>query len=147
MRARGFGRADFHKLHPAGVLGNRLQPVSTVMHRGGAIPLVAPETPMLEAVVEMTAKRLGAVGVAEEGRLVGVITDGDLRRHLDALSDSTAGDIMTREPKLVRPITLAEDALALMAHHKITVLFVVDDPGDPRPIGIVHIHDLSPAGA
>jgi arabinose-5-phosphate isomerase len=145
MRARGFGRADFHKLHPAGAIGKRLQPVSAIMRSGEAIPLVAPGTPMLEAVVEMTAKRLGAVGVADDGgRLIGVITDGDLRRHLDELSDATAGAIMTREPKLVRPITLAEDALALMGRHKITLLFVVDDPADPRPIGVVHIHDLAP---
>jgi arabinose-5-phosphate isomerase len=146
MRARGFGRADFHKLHPAGALGNRLQPVSAIMRRGEAIPLVAPETSMLEAVVEMTAKRLGVVGVADEqGHLLGVITDGDLRRHLDELSEATAAQIMSRNPKLVRPITVVEDALAQMGHHRITVLFVVDDPADPRPIGIVHIHDLAPA--
>jgi arabinose-5-phosphate isomerase len=146
MRDRGFSRTDFHKLHPAGALGKRLQPISAVMRRGPAVPLVSPDTPMLEAAIEMTAKRLGVVGVADDaGRLVGVITDGDLRRNLHRLSHASAGAIMSRQPKLVRPISLVEDALAMMAHHKITLLFVVDDPGDPRPIGVVHIHDLSPA--
>lgn len=115
------------------------------MRRNGAVPLVAPETPMLEAVVEMTAKRLGVIGVVgADGLLQGVITDGDLRRHIGMLSDATAGMIMTRRPKVVRPAVLVEDALAQMVHHKITTLFVVEDPGRPRPIGIVHIHDLSP---
>ena len=145
MRARGFGRADFHRLHPAGSLGNRLKAVSSVMRRGEELPLVRPDTPMLEAVVEMTAKRLGVVGVVDESDLlVGVVTDGDLRRNLDRLSHATAGEIMTSHPKVVRPITMAEDALAVLTHHKITVLFVVDDPALPKPIGVVHIHDLSP---
>jgi arabinose-5-phosphate isomerase len=145
MRARGFGRSDFHRLHPAGALGKRLQPVSAVMRRDDALPLVRPETPMIEAVVEMTAKRLGMVGVADDaGVLLGVITDGDLRRHLGEIPNATAGQIMTRQPKVVRPIVLGEDALGLMVRHKITTLFVVEDPAHPRPIGVVHIHDLSP---
>ena len=144
MRARGFGRAEFHRVHPAGALGRRLQPVSAVMRRGDAIPLVGPELPMLEAVVIMSAKRLGMVGVTgSDGQLVGIVTDGDLRRHLAELSNATVGDVMTRDPKTVRPIVTAEDALALMLHHRITTLFVVDDPAEPRPVGVVHIHDLS----
>ena len=145
MRARGFGRSDFRRLHPAGALGNRLRPVSSAMRTGDAIPLVRPDTPMIEAVIEMTAKRLGVVGVADEqGRLVGIITDGDLRRNLSRLSCASAGEIMTRDPKVVRPITLVEDALAILARYKITLLFVVHDSAAPRPIGVVDIHDLSP---
>jgi len=148
MRARGFGRVDFRRIHPAGALGARLKPVSNVMRQGEEVPLVRPETPMLEAIVEMTAKRLGMVGVVDEcGLLVGIITDGDLRRNLALLSQATAGDIMTRGPKVVRPITMVEDALAILTRHKITVLFVVDDPALPKPQGVVHIHDLSPVAA
>jgi arabinose-5-phosphate isomerase len=148
MRARGFGRADFHRIHPAGALGARLKAVSSVMRRGEELPLVRPDTPMLEAIVEMTAKRLGMVGVVDEhGLLIGIITDGDLRRNLAALSHATAGEIMTHNPKVVRPITMAEDALAVLTRHKITVLFVVDDPALPKPVGVVHIHDLSPVAA
>lgn len=143
MRARHFGRRDFHRLHPGGALGTRLRPVSSEMHHGSAVPLVRADTPMLEAVLEMTAKRLGLVGVVDgQGLLVGVVTDGDLRRNLDRLSRSTAGDIMTRRPKLVRPAALASDAREMMAQHKITALFVVEDPGHPLPIGVIHIHDL-----
>jgi len=148
MRARGFGRADFCRLHPAGALGSRLRAVSAVMRTGDAIPLVHPDTPMLEAVVEMTTKRLGAVGVIDKaGRLVGVITDGDLRRNLHRLSDGCAGDIMSRNPKVVRPTLMVENALTVFSRHKVTILFVVDDPADPRPVGVVHIHDLSPVRA
>ena len=148
MRARGFGQADFHRLHPAGALGDHLKPISAVMRRDDALPIVAPDTPMLEAVVEMTAKRLGVVGVVDdEGMLVGVVTDGDLRRNLGRLAQATAGQIMTRHPRLIRPITLVGDARAQLASARITVLFVVDDPAEPRPIGIVHIHDLATAAA
>ena len=99
---------------------------------------------MLQAVVEMTAKRLGLVGVVnDKGVLVGVITDGDLRRNLDVLPEATTSTIMTLDPKVVRPITMSEDALAMLRHHKITALFVVEDPARPKPIGVVHIHDLS----
>jgi arabinose-5-phosphate isomerase len=145
MRDRGFGAADFYRVHPAGSLGKRLRPVATVMRRGDAVPLVRPETPMLEAVVEMTAKRIGATGVVDDqGRLVGVITDGDLRRSLGRLSGGTAGDVMTPNPKTTRSITTVEDALARCVKHGISVLFVVDDPAFPKPDGVVHIHDLSP---
>jgi arabinose-5-phosphate isomerase len=148
MRARGFGKADFRRLHPAGALGNRLRAVSAVMRSGDAIPLVRPDTPMLEAVVEMTAKRLGAVGVVDESNLlVGVITDGDLRRNLHRLPHALAGDIMSCNPKVVRPIAIVEDALTVFSRHKVTILFVVQDPAIPRPVGVVHIHDLSPVRA
>ena len=146
MRRRGFGRVDFHRLHPAGALGARLKPVSSVMRRGVSLPLVRPDTLMLETVVEMTEKRLGVVGVVDADHiLLGIITDGDLRRHLDELPHATAAEVMTSDPKVVRPITLAEDALEMMNQLKITALFVVEDPADPRPVGLVHIHDFPPA--
>jgi len=144
MRDRGFGAADFYKVHPAGALGRRLSPVAAVMRRGDAIPTVRPDAPMLEAVVEMTEKRIGATGVVDdEGRLIGIITDGDLRRNLSRLSAATAGDIMTPNPKTTKSITTIEDALGHCADQGISVLFVVDDPS-ARPDGVVHIHDLSP---
>jgi arabinose-5-phosphate isomerase len=148
MRDRGFGAADFYRVHPAGALGQRLRPVASLMRRGDAMPTVRPQTPMIEAVLEMTAKRIGATAVVDDdGRLVGVITDGDLRRNLARLAAATAGEIMTPNPKTTRSITTIEDALTHCLNHRISVLFVVDDPAFPKPDGVVHIHDLSPRAA
>ena len=143
MRARGFGRAEFRRLHPGGALGSRLSPVASVMHAGAAMPLAPPAMAMMEAVVEMTAKRLGVLGVVDDdGLLAGVVTDGDLRRHMAALAGATVGDVMSTGPQVVLPETVVDDALAILSRHKITSLFVVDDLARPRPLGVVHIHDL-----
>jgi arabinose-5-phosphate isomerase len=143
LQARGFVRQDFQRLHPSGALGHQIRPVSALMHAGEAMPLVGEATPMLEAIVEMTAKRLGVVGVVDgSGELSGVITDGDLRRHLAELADARAVDVMTRSPKVIPAYTLAGDARVLMHDHRITALFVVADPASRRPEGVVHIHDL-----
>lgn len=145
MRDRGFGAADFYKIHPAGAIGERLRPVAAVMRRGESIPMVKPDAPMLDAVVEMTEKRIGATGVVDdEGRLIGVITDGDLRRNLSRLSEATAGEIMNPNPKTTTSIATVEDALARCAEQGVSLLFVVDDTVSARPEGVVHIHDLSP---
>lgn len=142
MRARGFDRSQFARLHPGGTLGERLKPVASRMHSGERLPLVDQALPLDQAVLEMTAKRLGLVGVTDgDGRLVGVVTDGDLRRNLDRLATSTAGEIMTREFKSVPPDTLVDDAAPLFEHHRITALFVVDEASG-RPLGLLHIHDL-----
>jgi arabinose-5-phosphate isomerase len=146
LERRGFTPGDFSVLHPGGKLGAMLRTVGDLMHGPPELPLVAPDTPMAEAVVVMSAKRWGCVGVcAADGRLVGVITDGDLRRHIDGLLRHTAGEVMTRTPKVAPPGLLAAEALKLMTDvaPPTTVLFVVDDQ---RPVGILHVHDLLRAG-
>ena len=144
MRAKGFTRTDFGKLHPGGALGARLRPVRRLMHRDAALPLVGPGTSMHDAVVEMSAKRLGAVGVLDgEGRLAGVITDGDLRRHIADGLDHPAEHFMTAAPKTIAPDALVDDAIRLFDEYLITVLFVVEEE---RPVGVLHIHDLTKIG-
>lgn len=139
MREKGFSRTDFGRLHPGGSLGARLKPVARLMHGGGDVPLIGEKASMHDAVVEMTAKRLGLVGVTDDrGRLVGVITDGDLRRNIERGLDLAARDYMTASPKTVAPDALVADALDLFDEHKITALFVVE--GD-RPVGVLHLHD------
>ena len=140
MRQKGVTRTDFGKLHPGGALGARLKPVRRLMHQGRDVPLIGAGASMHDAVVEMSAKRLGVVGVTDDaGHLVGVITDGDLRRHIEQGLDHTAAEFMTREPKTIGPDALVDDALTLFDEFKITTLFVVGDDG--RPLGVVHIHD------
>jgi arabinose-5-phosphate isomerase len=120
--------------------------VRDLMHGGAELPLVAPSTPMREALLVMTEKRFGCVGVAgPDGRLLGVITDGDLRRHMGGLLDHTAGEVMTPRPKTVPPTALAAEALKLMGEPppQVTVLFVIEAE---RPVGILHVHDLLRAG-
>ena len=139
MRQKGFTRTDFGRLHPGGSLGARLKPVSRLMHSGDRVPLVDQKTDMHDAVLEMSAKRLGVVGVTNDaGDLVGVITDGDLRRHIEQGLDHPASVFMTAEPKTIGPDSLIDDALALFDEYKITALFVVDDG---KPVGVLHIHD------
>ncbi len=139
MRQKGFTRTDFGRLHPGGTLGARLKPVSRLMHRGEELPLVDQKTTMHDTVLEMSAKRLGVVGVTDEsGDLVGVITDGDLRRHIEQGLDHPASAFMTANPKTIAPDALVDEALTLFDEHRITTLFVVDDG---KPIGVVHIHD------
>jgi arabinose-5-phosphate isomerase len=148
MNRRGFTAADFRVFHPGGKLGARLQRVRDLMHGEQELPLAPPETRMDAAIVAMTARRFGCLGIqGADGQLLGIITDGDLRRSLEAgaaLLDRTAGEVMTRAPRTVRPDTLAAEALHAMNKRAITTLFVVDD--DSRPVGILHIHDLLRAG-
>jgi arabinose-5-phosphate isomerase len=139
MRQKGFTRTDFGRLHPGGALGARLKPVSRLMHGGNQLPLVNQKTSMHYTVVEMSAKRLGVVGVTDEtGDLVGVITDGDLRRHIEQGLDHPASAFMTANPKTIAPDALVDEALTLFDEHRITTLFVVEGR---KPVGVVHIHD------
>jgi arabinose-5-phosphate isomerase len=139
MRQKGFTRTDFGRLHPGGSLGARLKPVSRLMHSGEALPLTRENASMHDAIVEMSAKRLGAIGVTDDaGHLVGVITDGDLRRNIERGLDHSAAEFMTRDPKTIGADALIDDALTLFDEYKITALFVVDDG---KPVGVLHIHD------
>ena len=147
MRQRGFTRNDFGRLHPGGSLGARLRPVRRLMHGGDSLPLTREDSSMHDTVVEMSAKRLGVIGVTDaRGYLLGVITDGDLRRNIERGLDHTAVEFMTRDPKTVKPDDLIDDALPLFDEHKITTLFVVEeDSNGKKPVGVLHIHDLPAA--
>lgn len=143
MRGRGFTRTDFGRLHPGGALGARLKPVSRLMHAGDSMPLTRADASMHDAVMEMSAKRLGVVGVVDDsGALAGVITDGDLRRNIERGLDHVAREFMTADPKVVAPDTLVDEALTLFDAHRITALFVVEDG---KPVGVLHIHDCPQA--
>ena len=153
LTRRGFTATDFRQFHPGGKLGARLKRVRELMHRGEAMPLAGPETPMSAALLRMTEKRFGCLGIVDAaGRLVGILTDGDLRRAMGPdLLARRAGEIMTRAPRTIGPETLAVDALREMNQgHPITTLFVVAPPGSGEhagvPLGILHIHDLLRAG-
>jgi arabinose-5-phosphate isomerase len=147
LERRGFLPQDFRIFHPGGKLGAMLRTVGDLMHGAEELPLVTLDTPMRQALLVMTEKRWGIVGVTDgDGRLAGAITDGDLRRHIDGLLDHSAGDVMTAGPKkTVRPGMLASEALALMSDPAtaVTVLFAV---ADGRPVGILHVHDILRAG-
>jgi arabinose-5-phosphate isomerase len=146
MRQKGFTRTDFGRLHPGGTLGARLKPVRRLMHSGDGLPLINHSSSMHDAVVEMSEKRLGLVGVTDDsGRLLGVITDGDLRRNIERGLDHSAEEFMTADPKTIGPDSLIADALALFEEFKITALFVVEGDGDRRPVGVLHIHDCPAA--
>ena len=139
MREKGFTRTDFGRIHPGGMLGLRLRPVKRVMHGGDKLPLVSADTSMHDTIIVMTEKRLGVVGVVDaEGRLVGVITDGDLRRNIERGLDHPASAYMNADPKSVAPDALVDEALTLFEEHRITTLFVIEDG---RPVGVVHLHD------
>src|SRR5687768_8637416 len=143
MRQKGFTRTDFGRLHPGGSLGARLKPVRRLMHGDDAMPITNRDTSMHQAVVEMTEKRLGVVGVTDDdGNLVGIITDGDLRRNIERGLDLPAVEYMTTNPKTVAPDALIDEALTLFEEHRITVLFVVEGM---RPVGVLHIHDCPAA--
>jgi arabinose-5-phosphate isomerase len=141
---RGFKEEDFANLHPGGKLGKRLARVESLMHTGDALPRVAPVTRMTDVIYEMSRKKLGVAAVVDGEKLVGVISDGDLRRLLEKrgkdVLDLNAGDCMTRNPKTISPREFAATALAIMEEKKITSLAVVD--GDGKLEGIVHLHDL-----
>jgi len=145
LERKGFSAEDFNALHPGGQLGRRFIKLSDIMHRGDEIPLAQHDTAMSEALLTMTAKSLGCVGVVSaDGTLAGIITDGDLRRHMErSLLERRAADIMTESPLTVSPDMLAAATLGLMNDRKITAVFVVVAN---KPVGIVHIHDLLRAG-
>ena len=143
MREKGFSRTDFGRIHPGGSLGIRLRPVKRLMHGGDKLPLVRADTSMHDAIMVMTEKRLGVVGVVDaDGQLIGVITDGDLRRNIERGLDHPASAFMNDSPKLIAPDDLVDDALTLFEEHRITTLFVTEDG---RPVGVVHIHDTPAA--
>ena len=144
LERRGFSQSDFHNFHPGGKLGAALRTAGELMHGGGELPLVGRDTSMAETLLTMTEKRFGCAGVIDaDGRLEGVITDGDLRRHMAGLMAHVAAEVMTPSPSTVAPSLLAAEALKTMNDRRITVLFVVDDG---RPVGVLHIHDLLRAG-
>jgi arabinose-5-phosphate isomerase len=146
LERKGFSSADFKLFHPGGRLGRRLLKVADLMHGGEELPVVQATLAMSEVLVVMTHKSFGCVGVEDAtGHLVGVITDGDLRRHMaPRLIERLAGEVMTANPKTTRPRVLAAEALRVMNANSITSLFVVDE--ERRPVGIVHVHDCLRAG-
>jgi len=154
MKRRGFTADDYRVLHPGGSLGRRLVRVADIMHTGTELPLVARDAVMSDVLLEMTSKRFGCVGVTNEaGGLLGVITDGDLRRHMQSdLLKRRAHEVMTGKPRLVRSGALGGEALRLMNQHAVpvTCLFVIEDDAvgaaTPKPVGIVHVHDCLRAG-
>lgn len=147
LRRRGFRATDFHLLHPGGALGSALLTVEEIMHRGERLPLVASGAIVSDAILEMSSKGFGCTGVvAADGRLAGIVTDGDLRRHMAAgLLDASVDSIMSRTPRTVDPSLLVTEALRLMTVEtpKVTALFAVVDGA---PAGIVHLHDCLRAG-
>jgi arabinose-5-phosphate isomerase len=150
LEKKGFKEEDFALRHPGGTLGRKLLlRVEDLMHRGAEVPLVTAETPMKEAILEITSKRLGVTGVVNgEGNLIGVVTDGDLRRGLESKGDIfafKAKDLMSRNPKTIPSDALAAHALTVMEEHSITSLFVLEN-GTKKPAGVVHLHDLLKAG-
>ena len=148
MERKGFSKTDYKQRHPGGKLGAILQKVSDLMHKGDDMPIVNEDTPMQEALLVMTSKMLGCVGIVDnDGKLVGIITDGDLRRWLttDVLNKKVS-EVMTKNPKVVSPDILAAEALNIMNNtgRGITQLFAVQDG---KPVGIIHIHDCLRIGA
>ncbi len=141
---KGFRAEDFAELHPGGKLGMRLARVGDLMHAGEAIPAVATQTPMTDVIFEMSSKKLGITTVQEKGKLLGVISDGDLRRLLEreggAALSKTAGEAMNAHPRTIAATEFAASALAILEERKITSLIVVD--GEKNVEGVVHLHDL-----
>jgi arabinose-5-phosphate isomerase len=150
LERKGFKEEDFANLHPGGSLGKRWLKVEDLMHTGEAFPMVGEDTPMKEAIFEITSKRMGVTGVADaHGNLVGVITDGDLRRALEKYGDlltRKASEVMTRNPKWIERDSLAARAVQRMEEYSITSLFVFTSQEEGKPVGIIHLHDLLKAG-
>jgi arabinose-5-phosphate isomerase len=146
LERRDFSRDDFRTFHPGGKLGAQLKTLREIMHRGGTIPVIADDVTMAEAVAEISAKGFGCTLVVRaDGTLAGIVTDGDLRRHLTPdLMRLPVGRVMTRNPKVVRPDMLLGAAVEFQERHKITVLIVVEGE---KPVGLVHYLDLLRAGA
>lgn len=146
MEHRKFTPENFRDFHPGGKLGAKLAKVRDLMHSGESIPLIPAASPMSDTLLMISQKGFGVVGVTDpEGYLCGIITDGDLRRHMDGLLEMKAGDVMTAHPRTVGPNTLAAEAINVM-QGKITCLFVVDPDGPAQVKGILHIHDCLRAG-
>jgi len=145
LEAKGFTAHDFKVFHPGGSLGAQLKYVADLMHKGDLLPTARETESMSAAVLTMTTKSFGCLGIVDsKGKLVGIVTDGDLRRHMgNRLLERTTGEIMTKKPKTVTPDTLAAEALEMLNASRITALFVVEKG---KPVGIVHIHDLLRAG-
>lgn len=145
MEQRNFDATQFQVFHPGGKLGAQLSRVSDLMHGADSVPMVPQNTPMSEVLLTMTAKGFGVSAVVDEnGALMGVISDGDLRRNMADLLSKTAGDLMGGAPVTAAPDDLAATALATLNHHKIGALIVVD--AQATPVGVVHVHDLLQAG-
>jgi arabinose-5-phosphate isomerase len=146
LESHGFTALQFGQLHPGGKLGTLLKQVRDLMHTGAAVPLAPLGTAMSDAILEMSTKGFGCVGITDAtGMLVGIITDGDLRRHMrNNLLDARVDEIMTRAPKTVRPDQLISETLELLNSMKVTALFAVDAG---KPVGVLHVHDLLRAGA
>ncbi len=146
LESHGFTANDFGMLHPGGKLGALLKTVSDFMHSGEAVPLAPLGTAMSDAILQMSAKGFGCVGITDAaGKLVGIITDGDLRRHMrNDLLDARVDDVMTKAPKTVRPDQLISETLDILNSMKVTALFAVQAG---KPVGVIHVHDLLRAGA
>ena len=147
MEHREFGAEHFRQFHPGGKLGARLSKVRDLMHKDDTIPLIEENAAMGDALLTISQKGFGVVGVLNsDGYLCGIVTDGDLRRHMDGLLDHTAGEVMTKSPRTIGPDALAEEAVAVMNEKKITCLFVEDPVQSGQVVGILHIHDCLRAG-
>jgi arabinose-5-phosphate isomerase len=145
LESRGFSELDFRLLHPGGRLGAMLKFIRDVMRSGDAMPLAASGSRMSEAIVEMSAKGVGCVGIVNTlGELIGIITDGDLRRHMrPGLIEASVDEVMTKGPKTCRPDQLVSEIIEMLNASKITAIFVVENG---RPVGVVHLHDLLRVG-
>ena len=147
MEHRAFTPEHFRQFHPGGKLGARLSKVRDLMHVGDALPTVSGGALMGDTLIEISQKGFGVAGVTNpDGTLAGIITDGDLRRNMDGLLDLKAADVMTADPTTISPDALAEEAVAIMNHRKITCLFVVDPDGPIIAQGLLHIHDCLRVG-
>ncbi|MHA7857244.1 MAG: KpsF/GutQ family sugar-phosphate isomerase [Henriciella sp.] len=144
LRLKGFSQRDFHTFHPGGKLGAALKRVTDLMHHK-EMPLCAPDAPFTDVVSAITAGGFGCCGVVENSKLIGIITDGDIRRALSGTgSNLTAADIMTRNPRTIRDDGLAAEALSMLSEYRITALFIVSE--DDQPIGLLHVHDCLAIG-
>ncbi len=150
LERRGFTEEDFACLHPAGALGKRLLlRVSDLMHTGDDLPRVGPQASAKDVIIKISSGMLGHAAVVEDGKVIGVVSDGDLRRAMETdenVFSKTAREIMTVGGKNVAPNALAQSALQIMERHSITALLVIDDPGSQRLAGLIHLHDLLKAG-
>lgn len=147
MEHRAFTPEDFRGFHPGGRLGARLATVGQLMHGGAEMPVIAPDAPMSEALLTISAKGFGVAGVVDaDGELIGIITDGDLRRNMEGLLSRRADEVMTHAPRTISSAALASEALGIMNTCKITTLFATAPDAPGQPVGILHVHDCLRAG-